>query len=263
MLLLYHDANIFGGEKVMGTEYTVVVKGFFIVIDGVDGSGKATQTKLLVERLRKEKKRVETIDFPRYYHNFFGKFIGQCLAGEHGDFVKLSPHIASVLYAADRFESKPQIESWLSEGKIVVADRYASANQIHQGGKIRDARKARAFLKWLEVMEFEVFKIPRPDLIVYLDVPVAFSMRMTREARAKGGKRYLGNRVDQHESSSVHLEDARLRALSIVKKGSAQWKKVECVRDGVLLTPEDIHDEVARFALKELKRSRGHGNRNV
>ncbi len=106
------------------------------MIDGIDGTGKATQAKLLVQRLRREGQKVQAIDFPNYYKNFFGKLLGNYLSGKYGDFAEVDPHVASVLYAADRFESSPQIERWLKEGNIVVADRYVSANQIHQGGKI-------------------------------------------------------------------------------------------------------------------------------
>ncbi len=85
-------------------------KGKFIVLEGVDGSGKATQTKLLIERLKKEKIKVKSIDFPQYYNNFFGEFIGECLRGDYGDFINLDPKIVSVLYAADRFESNQKIK---------------------------------------------------------------------------------------------------------------------------------------------------------
>ncbi|MEK7181986.1 MAG: thymidylate kinase, partial [Patescibacteria group bacterium] len=99
-------------------------KGKLIVIDGTDGSGKATQTDLLLKRFKKEGLLVKKLDFPRYEDNFFGKFIGECLAGEHGDFVSLDPRIASSLYAFDRFETKPLIEKWLSAGYTVILDRY-------------------------------------------------------------------------------------------------------------------------------------------
>ena len=110
-------------------------RGKLIVIDGTDGSGKATQVDLLVEALKKEGRKVKVVDFPEYYSNFFGKFVGHCLSEQHYNFVSVHPKIASVLYAADRFEGKGKIEKWLKEGYTVVANRYASSNQIHQGGK--------------------------------------------------------------------------------------------------------------------------------
>ncbi|PIR04899.1 MAG: thymidylate kinase, partial [Candidatus Liptonbacteria bacterium CG11_big_fil_rev_8_21_14_0_20_35_14] len=149
-----------------------MTKGKLIVIDGIDGSGKATQIKLLETRLKKEKIKVKTIDFPRYQDNFFGKLIGKYLSGIYGDFIKVAPRLASVLYAADRFESSQQIQNWLNLGFTVLADRYATANQIHQGGKISNLKERKDFLKWLDTMEYEIFKIPKPDLVIYLDLPL-------------------------------------------------------------------------------------------
>ena len=111
------------------------MRGTFIVLDGNDGSGKATQSALLCERLAKEGIPAEKIDFPGYTRNFFGKFVGELLAGEHGDFVRTAPKLASLAYALDRHESTAHIEDLLSRGVTVVADRFASSNQIHQGGK--------------------------------------------------------------------------------------------------------------------------------
>ena len=121
-------------------------KGFFIVIDGTDGSGKATQTKLLAEKLKKSGRKVKTIDFPQYENNFFGKMVGRYLSGEFGKSSEVSPYLASILYAGDRFEEKETIEKWLNEGFVVIADRYASSNQIHQGGKISNSAKRKEFL---------------------------------------------------------------------------------------------------------------------
>ncbi len=148
-------------------------KGKLIVIDGTDGSGKATQVALLTKRLKKDGYTIKNVDFPEYYKNFFGKFIGHCLSEQYYNFVKVHPKIASVLYAGDRFESKEQIEKWLKSGYIVLANRYVSANQIHQGGKIKSAKKRADFIKWLDEMEYKVFKIPRPDVVFYLDLPIS------------------------------------------------------------------------------------------
>jgi len=150
-------------------------KGKLIVIDGIDGAGKATQTKLLIKRLKKEGHKTATLDFPQYYNNFFGKLIGRFQNGEFGDAPTTNPYLASVLYAADRWESKSKIEKQLKERRIVVLDRYVSANQIHQGGKILGAKEKKNFLDFLEEMEVKIFKIPKPDEIIFLNVPYQFS----------------------------------------------------------------------------------------
>lgn len=228
--------------------------GTFIVIDGIDGVGKATQTALLLERLEKEKIKAKRVDFPRYYDNFFGQFVGECLAGEHGDFLNLDPKIASILYAADRFESKKMIEKWLGDGYVVVADRYVSSNQIHQGGKIRDKKKRAEFLKWLERMEYGVFQIPRPDKIIYLSLPVELSIKLLeRSNKLKDPKkRYLNGKRDVVEQSIKYLEDSRKNALSIIRKGN-QWKEIVCNKKGDILPRETIHELVWKEVKKVIK----------
>lgn len=218
-------------------------KGRFIVIDGTDGSGKATQVKLLVKRLRQNGYRVKNIDFPRYYDNFFGKFIGECLANGHGNFVELDPYITSVLYAADRYESAEQIKRWLAKGNIVIADRYASSNQIHQGGKIDNAAARKNFLAWLEKMEFGVFKIPKPDLIVYLEVPIEITQGLLSGKRAARKKRYLNGKKDIVESSRRYLDNSKRSAIKLVKENN-NWLKVDCAVADKLMSRREISEAV-------------------
>lgn len=219
-------------------------KGKLIVLDGSDGSGKATQTRLLIARLKQEGYKVQTLDFPQYETNFFGKLIGQCLAGEYGDFIAVDPHIASVLYAADRFESRVKIENWLKQGYVVVLDRYVSANQIHQGGKIHDAKKQREFLKWLDQLEHGVFGIPRPDKIIYLDVPVAVAQKLLETETKQRSKVYLKKQQkDQAESNQKHLTESRANALKLVKQLNS-WTKIDCTKKSELLSREAIAEKV-------------------
>lgn len=217
--------------------------GKLIVIDGIDGSGKATQVKLLAEKLKKLKVRVKTIDFPRYYDNFFGQLIGEYLSGSYGDFIQTNPRIASVLYAADRFESSQQIKSWLAQGYVVIADRYVSANQIHQGGKIADSRKRQTFLTWLDEMEYKVFKIPQPDLVIYLDVPFEVSQAWLKQKVAKRRKKYLRGRKDVAENNLLHLKNSRASALSLAKRNK-NWVRIKCCQGMVCLAPEQVHELV-------------------
>ncbi len=227
-------------------------RGKLIVLDGSDGSGKATQARFLIARLKAEGFRTKTLDFPQYEANFFGQLLGRSLAGEFGDFIGIDPHIGSVLYAADRFESRPIIERWLKQGYTVVLDRYVSANQIHQGGKIRDAKRQREFLNWLDRMEHDIFGLPRPDRIVYLDVPVEVSQRLLGLEEQKRKKVYLKKgQKDQAESNPKHLAESRENALRLVKKLNA-WTKIDCTRKGEMLSRETIAEKVWKVIEKNL-----------
>lgn len=226
-------------------------KGKLIVIDGIDGSGKATQTALLKKRLQKEGVKVKSIDFPQYKENFFGQLIGEYLAGAFGDFVQVSPRLASVLYAADRFESAGKIRKWLSNGYVVVADRYVSANQIHQGGKIKSPAERKKFLDWLDIMEYKVFKIPRPDLVIYLDVPYEVSQAWLQKKIARRSKGYLKGRRDVAEDNLVHLSNSRESAL-VLERSDKNWQKISCCEEMVCMRPKDVHEHVFRIVKKKL-----------
>lgn len=227
-------------------------KGILIVIDGIDGSGKATQARLLEQRFKKEGRKVQTIDFPQYEENFFGKLIGEYLSGKFGDFASVDPRLASLLYAADRFESSSRIQSWLSEGFVVIVDRYVSANQIHQGGKINSSKERKAFLSWLEVMEHGVFRIPRPDMVIYLDVPFEVSQARLKEKTAKDKKKYLKGGRDVVEQNERYLRESRKSAL-LLHKANAHWKKIDAYEEGRLLTPDEVHKKVYSIIQKKLK----------
>lgn len=227
-------------------------KGKLIVIDGIDGSGKATQVKILKQRLLKEGIKVKTIDFPRYETNFFGSLIGEYLSGLHGDFIAMDSKIASILYAADRFESSAQIKKWLDEGCMVLADRYATANQIHQGGKIDDLKKRKEFLAWLYKMEYGVFGIPKPDLVIYLDVPFEVSKMWLMNKVAKRKKKYLNGRKDVAEDNLIHLKNSRNSALLLTQENK-NWTKIECCKGNLCMSPEQVGEEVYRIVNKKIK----------
>ncbi len=226
-------------------------RGVFIVLDGNDGSGKATQTRLLGEYLAQQGRAYEKLDFPGYDANFFGAFIGECLAGTHGDFLHLDPKIASTLYALDRFESSPRIRAALAEGKIVIADRFSSSNQIHQGGKIADEEERTGFLAWLDRMEHEVMGIPRPDAVIYLRVPATTSLELLSQERAKKNGALGETAADVVESDRTYLERSSATA-DWLAASQANWQVVECSKDGSLRSREDIHEEVVRVVSARL-----------
>lgn len=219
--------------------------GKLLVIDGADGAGKATQVALLAERLRQEGKVVETLDFPQYQTNIYGKLLRECLDGKRGDFLHMDSRVASTLYAADRFQSKPKIEKWLEEGKIVVLDRYVSANMLHQGGKLRDVAEIEEFLTWLDEVEHGLFGLPRPDTIMYLHVPLKVRKRLKLEAIA-AGKHGADTKADQLEADDTHQEQAEHQAQHLVSTKNV-WHKIDCTEDGEIRSREAIHEDIYSY----------------
>ncbi len=216
--------------------------GTLIVLDGADGAGKATQTRLLVDRLSAEGYVVHTLDFPQYTQNHFGRLLRECLDGKRGDFIATDPRIASTLYAADRYESSATIREWLEAGAVVILDRYVSSNMLHQGAKIFDEEELSNFLTWLDAMEHGIFAIPRPDVIVYLDVPFAVRKKLKAEAVA-AGKHGAEVKVDQAEANDQHQQDSEENAKRLVALHN-EWRTVVCVDGETLLTREAIHEQV-------------------
>lgn len=214
-------------------------RGKLIVLDGTDGSGKATQTALLLKRLRKEGQRIATLDFPQYEKSMLGGLLGRYLRGDFGK--PIHPYLISAIYAAERWESKEKILRWLREGRVVVLDRYVSANQIHQGSRVGNSRERRKFLAWLLRLEHGVFGLPRPDMVVFLHVPARIAMVL---AKNKNARRYVGGKKrDQMERDRKHQEETVRTGLALAKT-LANWKKIECVRNGDILPRKKIHERI-------------------
>jgi dTMP kinase len=128
-----------------------------------------------------------------------------------------------------------------------------SANQIHQGGKITDSKKRKDFLKWLDQMEYGVFKIPKPDVVLYLSVPLAVSQKLMKERDKQSSRSYKGKKKDVHEGDPVHLENARTSALKLVKELN-NFVKIDCAPKGELLSRETIHEQVYAQAKMIIKK---------
>lgn len=228
-------------------------KGKLIVLDGTDGSGKTTQVELLAKRLKREGMAVKVVDFPEYYKNFFGAFIGHCLSEQYFNFLNVHPKIASILYAADRFESSDKIKKWLKQGKIVICNRYVSANQIHQGGKIKNAKKRNDFIKWLDKMEYEVFKISKPDIVLYLSLPINIVLKLLKNRESSKMKReYLKKKKDVHENDVNFLINSRKSALKLVKE-IPNFIKIECSKNNEILSKEIIAEKIWQTLEGKLK----------
>jgi dTMP kinase len=214
-------------------------KGVFIVIEGTDGSGKTVQTKKLVENLKTDGKDVETIEFPQYGSKSAG-LVEEYLNGKYGSAEDVGPYRASIFFACDRYDASFKVKKWLEQGKIVIANRYTSANMGHQAGKIKDKEERDKYLEWLENLEFNIFQIPKPDATILLFMPPEIGQQLVDK---KGHRDYVnGNKRDIHEADLDHLKNAAEAYKYVAEKYN--WLVIDCAPNNELREIEDISKEV-------------------
>jgi dTMP kinase len=210
-----------------------------IVFEGVDSSGKETHSRKAYERLIKEGYVARKISFPNYESKAAGA-INMYLNGEFGKKPEsVNPFAVSTFYAIDRFASYTQ--DWgvaVASGEIVIADRYTTSNVIHQGAKIKDDDKRQEYIEWLCDLEFERFKLPRPDKVIFLDMPMEFRIELLKDRWEK----------DIHESDVEYMKSVHLYARRIAQEQC--WRRVSIVKDDALRTIEDVHNEVYQIILE-------------
>ena len=214
--------------------------GKLFVIDGTDGSGKQTQFEKLKERLSNERIDYKTVSFPNY-DSPSSSLVKMYLSGEFGqDAKKISPYIASTFYAADRFATfKKGYEEYYNNGGIILADRYTTANMVHQAGKIHDIKERKKFLDWLWDFEFNLYGLPVPSKVFFLKMPPEKSIELIKDRENK----FTGDiKKDIHESDEKHLIDSFNAACDVAK--DYNWYTIECIKNGKLRTIEDIHEEI-------------------
>ncbi|MFH1065507.1 MAG: thymidylate kinase [Nanoarchaeota archaeon] len=219
-----------------------------ITITGSDGSGKATQTKILVERAIKEQFKVKTMSFPQY-GKFWGKVIKAYLKGEFGTLEQINPHDASMLYAMDRLEAKEQLLKWLREGNNIILDRYLESNYAHQAGKYK-GKQREDMLLWLYDLEIEHNGIPESDLIIYLDLPVEWTLKAIEKRSSEDSSR----KQDLHESSVRHLLDTQ-ETYRMIAGRDKRWKIIQCLKDdNTRYTEEEVAELVWKAVFPILKK---------
>ncbi len=212
----------------------------FIVIDGIDGSGKGTQVEILRKHFEWIGKKVKILDYPRYW--YASSFMVQkYLNGEYGK--TLSPKLASIFYAIDRYDSmmdKKYVD--FDSYDYIISNRYVSANMIHQTGKIEDDNEAKEFLDWLYDLEYNIFWIPKPDKVIFLNVTPEVSQNLVLK---KEKREYLkdGKKMDLHEEDINHLQNAWDKAMKVVEMYD-DWVKIDCVENGEILPIEEITQKI-------------------
>jgi len=214
-------------------------RGKFIVFEGIDGSGKRTQFEALARELDRRGTPSAQISFPNYA-GFYGQLVAQFLNGEFGPLAAVDPHFSALLYAGDRLESKPAIESALAAGNILLADRYIASNLAHQGARVPPERRG-DFLVWLKQLEYEVHGMPVEDLVIYLRVPVAESHRLVGR---KSARDYTNARHDLQEADLGHLEAASSVYDDLARQPA--WVTIECfdAASHTMRVPAAIHGEI-------------------
>lgn len=216
-------------------------KGKFVVIEGTDGSGKGTQVELLSGYLKNKKKPFEVADFPQY-DNFSSAFVAKYLRGEYGSADEVGAYRGSIFYALDRYDKSFDVRKWLAEGKIVISNRYVSANMGHQAGKIKDKKSKDKFLKWLDDLEYNIFKIPKPDKTILLYVPPKIGQNLVDSKKERSYTK--GKKRDIHEADLKHLKNAAEAYLYVAKK--YKWTIIDCAPNGEMRSRESIHKEIIK-----------------
>ena len=211
--------------------------GKLIVFEGTDGSGKSTQFELLAKRLEAEQIGFQRLRFPQYEEPS-SALIRMYLGGAFGDDPEaVNAYAASTFYAVDRYASYQRVwKDYYQGGGLVVSDRYTTSNAVHQGSKVPEGEQAE-FFRWLYDLEYDRMGLPRPDLVVLLDMPVELSEQLMRKR-----EKSTGTHADIHERDEDYLKKCRDVALHAAKYYG--WRTVSCAKDGAIRGVEDIHEEV-------------------
>lgn len=216
------------------------MNGKLIIIEsGSDASGKATQSEELLKKLIADGYNVRKVEYPNYKSES-STLVKMYLRGDFGKNADdVDAYIASTFFTADRYASfKTEWEEFYRSGGIVIADRYTTSNMVHQASKMEIEERDK-YLDWLEDYEYNLFKIPRPDEVIFLNVPVDYSIKLMENRKNK----FTGeDEKDIHESDKSYLRKTYNNSLYIADKYN--WKRVECVENEQLRTIEDISNEI-------------------
>lgn len=226
-------------------------KGKFIAFEGLDGSGKSTQAALLVQAIQKTGREIFQFDFPQYGRKSAG-LVENYLAGKYGGEKEVDPKIASIFFACDRYDGSFQIKKALEEGKTLIVDRYTASNAGHQGGKIKDIKKRKIFLKWLYQLEYEIFKIPKPTISFILKTSPELAFKSAKNKQGAKKTKILSafrnfSQGDIHERDLDHLKRSFDSYLFLQEEYPKDYIMIECLNEnGEFLSPNVIHKEIMK-----------------
>ena len=211
-----------------------------VVIEGLDGSGKSTQVKRLRSYLESKTDNLEYIHFPRYDSPVYGELIGKFLRGGFGSIDSVHPQLVALLYAEDRHGAAPQMRRTLDEGGIVLLDRYVYSNIAYQCAKIEDLQEREALRKWIFDTEYGQFGLPKPDLNIFLDVPIGFVEKKLEAGRKGDDREYLEGKSDIHEAD-IEFQKRVREVYASQCEMDPDFIRIDCRScDGSMLPPDEI-----------------------
>ena len=216
----------------------------FITIEGLDGAGKSTQIKLLENYFTAKSKKHKFLHFPRFDAPFFGDMIAKFLRGDFGNVDDVNPYIVALLFAEDRHDAATTIRNWLDQDYTVIVDRYVYSNIGYQCAKLANKDERDILKKWILNLEYDYFKIPKPDVSIFLDVPFKFTENKLNEARNGSDRDYLEGKQDIHEAN-LDLQ-RQVREIYLEQQAvDANFKVVNCNHEnGEMLAPQQIFEQI-------------------
>ena len=222
----------------------------FIVIEGLDGAGKSTQLKYVGNYLNQNGISCETMHFPRTDSPFFGELVSRFLRGELGALNEVDPYVVALLYAGDRRDASDLLRSWLASGKTILLDRYVYSNIAFQCAKLNGLDQQDTLRDWIYRLEYDYFKIPKPDLNIFLDVPFDFTVSRLTNSRSGSDREYLKGNTDIHEEDLSFQERVR-RVYLRQEELDTNFKVISCAKEnGEMAQPEEIFQRI-KFVLKQ------------
>lgn len=223
----------------------------FIVIEGLDGSGKSTQLKKLRSYLEENKVDYKYLHFPRTDSKIFGDLVARFLRGDFGDINNVDPYLVALIYAGDRNDAKEIINNWLSEGKLVIVDRYVYSNIAFQCAKLNDKEEIEKLSNWIKELEYGYYQIPYPDMNIFLNVPFEFTKRNLTKQRSGDDREYLNGKEDIHEKDINFQNKVRNIYLHEVKKDE-HLKIIDCVNEqGKMPEADEIFAKIIKLLKTE------------
>lgn len=215
-----------------------------IVLEGLDGAGKSTQVKKLKEYISSTGKELRYLHFPRFDAPVVGEMIAEFLRGDFGNIEEVHPMLVALLYAEDRRDASILIRRWLLQGDIVLLDRYVYSNIAFQCAKIEDSAKAQSLREWILKSEYEDFMIPKPDINIFLDVPIGFVDSKLKAERKGDDREYLHGKSDIHEADITFQMKVRKVYLSQCEE-DPNFKRIDCSdADGSMLPADMIFGKI-------------------